>query len=90
MVHGHLPTPDCGSLEPLVAFEAEDDRGGGGGIPSDSKLSMSFIASCISESCSRRSRTSLSMASDLVEGTYSCRFRAGTGIAVSECLFESL
>jgi hypothetical protein len=54
---------DCGSPEPLAVFKAEDDRGGGGGMPSDSKLSMSFIAFCISESCSRRSGTGLSTAS---------------------------
>jgi len=62
MVYEHFLALDCGSPEPLTAFEAVDDRGGGGGMPSDSRLSMPFIASCISKSCSRRSRTSFSTA----------------------------
>ena len=61
MVYGRFLALDCG---PLVVFEAENDRGGGGGAPSDSKLSMPFIAFCISESCSRRSGASLSTVSD--------------------------
>ena len=60
MVYGRFSVPGCGSPEPLVVFKVEDDRGAGGGTPSDSKLSISFIAFCISESCSRRSRPSLS------------------------------
>jgi hypothetical protein len=60
MVYGHFPTPDCESPDPLAAFKIVDDRGGGGGMPWDSKLSMSSIAFCISESCSRRSGTRLS------------------------------
>ena len=60
MVYGHFPALGCGSPEPLATFKAVDDRGGGGRMPSDSKLSMSSIAFCISESCSRRSGTSLS------------------------------
>jgi len=63
MVYGHFLALDCGSAEPLAAFKAEDDCGGGGGMLSDSKLSMPFIASCMSKSCSRRSGTSLSMSS---------------------------
>ena len=59
MVYGHFPALDCGLPEPLVVFKAVDDRGGGGGAPSDSKLSISSIAFCISESCSRRSGASL-------------------------------
>jgi len=60
MVYGHFPALDCGLPEPLTAFKAVDDRGGEGGAPSDSKLSISSIAFCISESCSRRSETILS------------------------------
>jgi len=59
-VYGHFSALGCGSPEPLAVFRVEDDRGAGGGTPSDSKLSISFIAFCISESCSRRSGTSLS------------------------------
>ena len=62
MVYGRFPALDCGSPEPLAALKAVDDREGGGG-PSDSKLSMSFIAFCISVSCSRRSGASLSTTS---------------------------
>lgn len=58
MIYGHFPALGCRSSEPLAAFKAADDRGGG--TPSDSKLSRSFIAFCISESCSRRSTPSLS------------------------------
>jgi len=61
MVYEHFLALDCGSPEPLAVFKAEDDRGGGGGMPSDSKLSISFIAFCISESCSKRSGASLSV-----------------------------
>jgi len=64
MVYGHFLVLGCGSPEPLGNFKAADDREGGGGMPSDSKLSMSFIAFCISESCSRRSVTGFSMGSD--------------------------
>lgn len=62
MVYGRFSALGCGVLEPLAVFRAEDDRGAGagGGTPSDSKLSISSIAFCISESCSRRSGASLS------------------------------
>jgi len=58
--YGRFLALGCGSPEPLAVLKVEDDLGGGGGTPSDSKLSISFIAFCISESCSRRSRTGLS------------------------------
>jgi len=90
MVYEHFSTLGCESPEPLDIFKVDDDRGAGGGTPSDSKLSISFIAFCISESCSRRSVTSLSYGIMLGRGTYSCHSQAEMGIAVSGCSSGSL
>lgn len=70
MVYGRFLALDCGSPEPLAVFKAENDRVGGGGTVSDSKLSMPFIAFRISESCSRRSGTGLSTASSWVKSQH--------------------
>jgi hypothetical protein len=61
MVNGHFV--GWRSAEPLVVFKADNGCGGGGEMPWDLKLSASFIAFCILESCSRRSGTGFSTGS---------------------------
>ena len=79
MDYERFPALVCGLPEPLAVFMVEDDRGAGGGTPSDSKLSISFIAFCISESCSRRSGTSLSCGIGLGKGHLLVSFSSRDG-----------
>ena len=61
MVNGHFV--GWRSAELLVVFKADNGRGGGGEMLWDLKPSTSFIAFCVSESCSRRSGSGFSTGS---------------------------